>query len=187
LVAIRAPQLVRSLVLLEPFVLPFFVGLPPRPLALLKLAMRHPRIAAAVLQFGARGLGPARTAFERGDLQRGLELFIGAVLGPFGSARMTAERRRQAADNLETFAAQLTQTEFSLLVQEDLRRVTVPTLLLSGERSPPLMRVLTDRLEELLPHAERVDIPDASHDAHVDNPSAVTSAVLTFLERTLSR
>lgn len=183
LVTIRAPQLVRSLVLLEPFVLPFFVSLPPRPLEVLKLAMRHPRMAAVVVQFGARGLGPAQAAFEAGDLEHGLQLFIGAVLGQFGVARMTAARRQQARDNLETFAAQLTHTKFSLLDQDDLRRVTVPTLLLSGEQSPPLMRLLTDRLQEFLPHAERVNIPDASHDAHIDNPSAVTSAILTFLTR----
>jgi pimeloyl-ACP methyl ester carboxylesterase len=183
LVAIRAPELVRSLVLLEPFVLPFFVSLPPKPLGLLRLAMRHPRMAAAVVQFGAGGLGPAQAAFKRGDLERGLQLFMGAVLGPYGADRMTPARRTQARDNLETFAAQLVHTDFALLDQEELRHVTVPTLLLSGEQSPPLMRLLVDRLHELLPCAERVDIPDASHDAHVDNPDAVTSAILTFLRR----
>lgn len=183
LVAIRSPQLVRSLVLLEPFVLPFFVSLPPKPLGLLKLLLRDRRLAAAAVRFGARGLGPAQAAFKRGDLERGLESFVGAVLGPFGVARMTAARREQARDNLETFAAQLTHTEFPLLSQGDLRRVTVPTLLLSGEQSPSLMRLLTDRLQELFPHAERVNIPDASHDAHVDNPSAVTGAILSFLKR----
>jgi pimeloyl-ACP methyl ester carboxylesterase len=183
LVAIRAPQLVRSLVLLEPFVLPFFVGLPPRPPGLLRLATRDPRMAAAVVQFGARGLGPAQAAFKRGDLERGLQLFTGAVLGPYGVDRMTPARREQARDNLQTFAAQLMHTEFALLDQDELRRVTVPTLLLSGEQSPPLMRLLVDRLQKRLPCAERVNIPDASHDAHVDNPDAVTGAILTFLRQ----
>ena len=181
--AIGSPQLVRSLVLLEPFVLSFFVSLPPRPLGLLKLALRYPLLAAAVVQFGARGFGPAQAAFGRGDLERGLKLFIAAVLGPFGVARMTAARGQHARDNLETFAAQLTHTQFSLLDKDNLRRVTVPTLLLSGEQSPLIMRLLTERLQESLPRAERVNIPDASHDAHVDNPSAVTGAILAFLMR----
>lgn len=183
LVAIRAPELVRSLVLLEPFVLPFLVSMPPRPLELLGLALRHPVTAAAAVRFGARGLGPAQAAFERGDLQRGLELFTRAVLGPGGVARMTEARKAQAQDNLETFAAQLTHLAFPPLDVGDLRRISVPTLLLGGERSPALMRLLTDRLQELLPHAERVTIPGASHDAHVDNPSAVTDAIVTFLGR----
>lgn len=183
LVAIRAPELVRSLVLLEPFVLPFFASLPPRPLELLGLAVRHPRTAAAVVRFGARGLGPAQSAFERGDLERGLRLFIDAALGPSGVGRMTAARRQQARDNLETFAAQLTRTQFALLDRRALRRLSAPALLLDGAQSPPLMRLLMDRLQELLPRAERVEIANASHDAHVDNPDAVTGAILHFLTR----
>jgi pimeloyl-ACP methyl ester carboxylesterase len=57
----------------------------------------------------------------------------------------------------------------------------MPTLLLTGEKSPGLMRKLTDRLQERLPHASRVSIPGASHDAHVDNASAVADAIDGFL------
>ncbi len=181
LAAIRAPELVRSLVLLDPFVLPLLVSVPPRPLELLKLALRHPRTAATVLQFGARGLGPAQAAFGRGDLEKGLQLFIRAVLGPRGVDWMTETRREQAHDNLEIFASQLTRGTFLSIDPDDVRRITVPVLLLSGELSPTIMRVLTDRLHDLLPKAERIEIPRASHDAQVDNPSAVTDAALSFL------
>ena len=181
--AIRAPELVRSLILVEPFVLPLFVSVPPRPLELLKLALRHPRTAAAIVQFGARGLGPTQAAFERGDLEAGLQHFTRAVLGPGGIERMPEARQQQARDNLDVFASQLTGGEFPPLDRDDVRRISAPTLLLSGEQSPLIMRLFTDRLHELLPHAERVDIPGASHDAHVDNPSAVTDAALAFLAR----
>jgi pimeloyl-ACP methyl ester carboxylesterase len=181
LAAIRAPELVRSLVLLEPFVLPLLVSVPPKPVELLKLALRHPRMAATVLQFGARGLGPAQAAFERGDLEKGLQLFTRAVLGPRGVDRMTETRRAQAHDNLDIFASLLTRGTFPSIDPDDVRRITVPMLLLSGEQSPPIMRVLTDRLHDLLPKANRIEIPRASHDAQVDNPSAVTDAALTFL------
>jgi len=181
LVAFRAPELVRSLVLLEPFVLPYLVSVPPRPLELFRLALRHPRTAAAVVHFGARGLAPAQAAFKRGHLDQGMQIFTRAVLGRAGLEQMTDARREQARNNLETFASQLTQAEFPSLDAEDLARITIPTLLLSGEKSPSLMRELTDRLEERLPQATRVIIPGASHDAHVDNPSAVTDAIHAFL------
>ena len=183
LAAIRAPELVRSLVLLEPFVVPFFVSLPPRPLELLGLALRDPRLAVAIVRFGAGGLGPAQAAFERGDLEGGLRTFTHAVLGPYGIARMTEARQQQARANLETFAAQLTSTKFPRLDPEDARRMKAPTLLLSGTRSPSLLRLLTDRLQALLPEVQRVDVPDASHDAHVDNPAGVTEAIRKFLEK----
>ena len=186
LAAIRAPDLVRSLVLLEPFALPLLVSMPPRPLDLLKLALHHPRTAAAIVHFGARGLGPAQTAFERGDLEKGLQIFIRAVLGRRGVEQMTDARREQAHENLETFASQLTRGTFPSTNHADVRSISAPTLLLTGAQSPPMMGLLTDRVHDFLPRAERVEIPAASHDAHVDNPSAVTAAILTFLNRQAS-
>ena len=62
-----------------------------------------------------------------------------------------------------------------------MRGVASPTLLVNGERSPRLFHRFTDRLEELLPRAERVEIPGASHIMHEDNTTAYASAVLSFL------
>jgi pimeloyl-ACP methyl ester carboxylesterase len=179
--AIRAPELVRSLVLLEPFALPLLVSMPPGPLELFKLAIRHPRTAVVVAHFSARGLGPAQAAFERGDLEGGLRIFARAVLGSYGVDRMTEPRWEQARDNLDVFAAQLTRGSFPAMGPDDVRRIDAPTLLVAGEHSPPVIRLFTDRIYDLLPHAERVEIPGASHDAHVDNPSAVTDAIRAFL------
>jgi pimeloyl-ACP methyl ester carboxylesterase len=186
LAATRAPELVRSLVLLEPFALPLLLSMPPRPLDLIKLAIQHPRTAAVVAHFGARGLGPAQAAFERGDLEKGLQIFTRAVLGRRGVEQMTEARTEQAHDNLETFASQLTRGSFPSTNAADIRLIVAPTLLLTGAQSPPMMGLLTDRVHDFLPQAERVEIPAASHDAHVDNPSAVTDAILAFLARQAS-
>jgi pimeloyl-ACP methyl ester carboxylesterase len=46
---------------------------------------------------------------------------------------------------------------------------------------------LTDRLQELLPNVERVEIPAASHLMGEDNPGAVNEAILGFLARHASQ
>ena len=183
LLAMRAPELVRSLILLEPFMVPVLVGIPPRPMALIKLALRHPRTAAAIVHFGARGLAPSQAAFDRGDLERGFQLFARAVLGANGLDRMPEARMQQARDNLGVFAAQLSGAAFPPVNSDDVRRIQAPTLLIGGDQSPLIMQLFMDRIHELLPHADRVTIPGASHDIQVDEPSAVTEAVLTFLAR----
>lgn len=94
---------------------------------------------------------------------------------------MTEARLEQAHDNLETFASQLTRGTFPSTHTADIGAITAPTLLLTGAQSPSMMGLLTDRVHDFLPTAERVEIPAASHDAHVDNPSAVTDAILAFL------
>jgi len=181
LAALREPGLVRSLTLLEPAVMSLYVSTPPKPLELLKLAIRHPRTAFAIVRFGTKGIGPAVEAFERDDIDEGLQIFTRAVLGPRGIEHMTEARLAQAHDNL--FREQMTGLDMPRLDPDKVRRLSMPILLLSGEQSPPVLRLLTDRLHEHLPHAERVDIPNASHDAQVDNPTAVTDALRSFLDR----
>ena len=59
----------------------------------------------------------------------------------------------------------------------------VPTLLMTGERSSAYMLRLTDRLHELLPNAERVELAGASHAMQEDDSAAVNEAILGFLAR----
>ncbi|MFN2417718.1 MAG: alpha/beta fold hydrolase [Candidatus Limnocylindria bacterium] len=56
----RYPELLRSLVLLEPPAFPLLgVNIPPTPPQVLKLLARNPRAAIGFIKFGAKGIGPA--------------------------------------------------------------------------------------------------------------------------------
>ena len=58
--------------------------------------------------------------------------------------------------------------------------MAAPTLLMTGERSPAYLLRLSDRLQQLLPNAERVEIAGASH-GMTREPGAVNEAILGFL------
>ena len=58
---------------------------------------------------------------------------------------------------------------------------------MTGERSPAYLPRLTDRLQQLLPNAERVEIAAASHLMNEENPGAVNEAILDFLARHASK
>ena len=181
LAAIRHPQAVRSLVLMEPPVLSLFVSTPPRPSELLRTLLRRPRTAIAILRFGITAVEPAAKAYRRGDDEAGFEVFARGVLGREAFEGLSSERRAQAWDNVAVDKAQLLGEGFPPLSDEQVRGVAVPTLLLHGERSPGLFRLLADRLEELLPNARRVEVPGASHIMHEDNPQVVNEAIAGFL------
>lgn len=187
LTAIWHPQLARSLVLQEPPVLSLFTSTPPRPREVLPLLVRRPRTAIAILEFGARTIAPAQRAFRRGDDDAALETFAHGVLGKDAYERLPDERRQQARENLNTLRAQLLGAGFPPLSEDDVRGVRVPTLLMTGDRSPALLLRLTERLEELLPNAERIEIVDASHAMQEEKPSAVNAAILGFLARHASQ
>ncbi|MBT8465275.1 MAG: alpha/beta hydrolase [Deltaproteobacteria bacterium] len=184
LAAIRHPEVVRSLVLMEPPVLPLFVSTPPRPSELLRTLLRRPRTAFAIMRFGITAAEPAAKAYRRGDDEAGFETFARGVLGPDAFEGLSSERRAQAWDNVAVDKAQLLGEGFPPLTDDEVRSVSVPTLLLCGQRSPAFLRRLSDRLEELLPNVRRIEVPGASHIMHEDNPEVVNRAIAEFLKGT---
>ncbi len=183
LLAMREPSLVRTLVLAEPPVITLFVSSTPKPLEILKLLATRPRTAAALIKFGAKGVAPARQAFLRGDMKAGIRTFGDAVFGPRGYDHLPEPRKAQVHDNRSNVKAELLGSGFVPLEVTDLRRVEVPALLVTAEKSISLFHRLTDGLVELLPKAERAEIPGASHMMHEDNANAYNHAVQSFLER----
>ena len=183
LVALQEPSLVHTLVLAEAPVVTLFVSGTPKPLKLLRLAATRPRTAAAIVKFGAKGVAPAMRAFRRNDVETGLRKYGDAVFGPGGFERLSESRKAQVRDNLCNVKAEVLGSGFAALDADALRRMEVPSLLVSGKRSIGLFHRLTERLGELLPKAERVEIPGASHMMHEDNAPAFNRAVGLFLEQ----
>lgn len=182
IVARDHPQVLRSLVLIEPPVFPILgVNVPPTPLQILRLFLRRPAIAASLVQFGAKGIGPASKAFDRGDDEEGLRLFMRANLGAEAFERMPSDRFQQALENIPPLKAQL-RVGFPPFSRQDARGIRVRTLLVSGQKSNAVLRSITDALERSLPNARRVTIPNASHNMFETNPKGFNHEVVAFLD-----
>lgn len=179
LLAVRRPELVRSLVLIEPPAWSLYVSDPPRPSELLRLVVSRPRTATALVAFGVRGLAPARRAARRGDLDRAIRVFGRAVLGEAAFRGLSERRWRQVLDN--NLRAEYLTADYLPLPARDLGRVRVPVLLVTGRRSPRMFHRLADGLQEVLPRCRRVDVPGASHLVHEDSAPAFGAAVREFL------
>jgi pimeloyl-ACP methyl ester carboxylesterase len=181
LLALREPDLVRSLVLAEPPAITLFVSGRPKPLELIRVLLTRPRTGAALFKFGAAGVAPAAKAFRRGDTETGLRIFAEAVFGRGGLDRMPEERKAQSRDNLSNIVAEILASDFAPLPVEQVRALDRPVLLVTGERSIPLFHRLIDRIQELLPRSRRVEIEGATHMMHEENAPAFNAAVLEFL------
>jgi pimeloyl-ACP methyl ester carboxylesterase len=177
--ASEEPKYVRSLVLAEPPAVSLFVSDPPKPLEFLKLLFSRPRTALAIIKFGAKGLEPARKAARKGDMEEAMNLFGRAALGPEKAEHMSEERKKQALVNITK--AEFLGSGFLPLKDQKLRNIEVPTLLLTGQLSPIVFYYLTNRLEELIPNTDRIEISAASHIMHEDNASGYNAALLSFL------
>jgi len=182
LLARDQPELVRSLTLAEPPALPLLdLDVPPKPTQILRLLLRDPATAVAVIKFGAKGLGPTARAFERGDDEKGLRAFVTAVIGKETVAGWTDEEFQRARDNLGAFKAVLA-AGMPAFGEKHARTIDIPTLLITGEKSAAVLHRITDKLEQLIPDTERVDMPGVSHQMFRDDPNAFNAAVLRFLD-----
>ncbi|HEY1390342.1 MAG TPA: alpha/beta hydrolase [Ktedonobacterales bacterium] len=183
LLAHRQPTLVRSLVLIEPPVFPLLgVNIPPQPSQILRLSLRHPRVALGLITFGATGIRPAVEAFRRGDDEEGVRAFMKANLGAEAFAEIPQSRLQQAVENVRPLKAQL-QAGFPPFREQDAESIHTPTLLVSGEKSNIVLQGVTDRLQELLPNVERLTIKGASHNLFESHPDDFDAGVLAFLDK----
>jgi len=181
LLAIKAPHLVQTLVLAEPPVITLFASRKPRPQEILKLLMIRPRTAIALMHFAAKGVVPAEAAARRNEVTQAAHKFGQTILGQEYFNRLSDDRLAQVDAN--AIKAEFLGSGFAPLDAEQLRHVQVPTLLINGQHSHRIFHRLADRLAELLPDNRRLEIADASHIMHEDNPTAYNFAVLSFLEK----
>ncbi len=113
-----------------------------------------------------------------------MHIFIDGVMSEGAFDQCPAPVQAEIMDNVAEMAVELEtppDTVFSTLSREDVRGVSMPTLLLSGELSPAVFRAVTDQLARSLPRAERVMIHGASHD--LGDSAIFTKTVLGFLAK----
>lgn len=177
------PQLVRSLVVQEPPVVPLFLGAPPRPTALLKTLITRPRQGRALARMVLKGMLPVAAALKRGDVDGTMETFVRRVaLGDAGYDELPDWVKQHMRLNIGTHISQFRNNGgFVRFTPKDAQSIATPTLVMTGDQSPDAMRVLAHELARLLPNAHETEIASASHIMHVAAPHDTASAILRFL------
>ena len=179
--ASQHPELLRTLVLLEPPAFPLLgVSIPPRPAQVIKLLIRHPRAGIGFIKFGARGMGPAIKAFERGDDAGALRVFMAANTSDAVVEGIPEAMFQRFVDNAGPLKAQI-KAGFPPFAASDARAIRVPTLLVSGAESPAHIKAVTDRLAKLMPDADRLTIAGATHNMFNSHPAEFNAGVLRFI------
>lgn len=169
-VALRHPRLVRTLSLAEPPVQPILRCLPGGE--------------ELWEDFMQRAWRPAGIAFARGDLEGGVRLFVEGAVGAEEYSKLPQRVRAEMLKDAPEMAAQ-TRAPFEVHMPpftcSDAAQINVPTLLLYGERSPKMYRLINDELARCMPDTEQAIIGEAAHVLHNQNPGEHNRVVLDFL------
>jgi pimeloyl-ACP methyl ester carboxylesterase len=173
--ALDAPDVVRSLCLLEPALL---------------AAPSGPQAGAAVIG-SATDLGLVMQRYAAGDKAGALDIFMRGVSGPdyqvILEQSLPAGAFEQAVADADTFFGQeLPELRRWSFTREDAGRVTQPVLAVIGAKSTEVTPVFGKRQELLLswlPNVEAFVLPDATHLLHAQNPGGMARGLAAFFAR----
>lgn len=164
--ALRHPELVRRLVLAEPGVPGVLANLPEDD---------------AVLKESQAVRGEMKEAFASGDAERIVRTYAARV-APGELEKATPEVRQMLLANVAAFQLDYNSRRPPFTC-DDARRIAVPVLILSGDRSSMGLQRIAETAGRCIKEARFVRIPQATHWMQHDQAQAFNSAVLAFLAR----
>jgi pimeloyl-ACP methyl ester carboxylesterase len=168
--AVEHPELVRSLVLAEP--------------PIHRWVTHTARGGTLFKEFLTGVQQPAAKAFAAGNDEAAMRIFIDTFDGVGTFAALPAERRTTVLQNAGFFKAATSSSDpFPNLPKERVRRLRMPILIVRGDGTDELHRLVTEELGRVVPDAERVTIRQAGHGSPRQNPRAFNAAMLDFLGR----
>jgi len=170
LVARDHPEVIRSLTLGEPNIVP--------------LIATTPEGDALLATFVKTSLVPSREAFKQGNDEEGVRRFLNGALGEGSYEKLPNPVQKRLMDNAQELKGETSSQDLlPPITCEDVQKVKAPTMLLDGELSPKMFHLVNDMLERCLPSAERAMIPAASHGLEFENPQAFNEKVLAFIAK----
>jgi len=160
------PDLVRTLTLAEP--------------ALISWLQQTPDGPALVADLKNNYFEPATKAIENGNLELAIKLFVVGIGGAGCFEKLPNDVRRRYMDNIRVQAIPSSSAPFT---REDAGRISAPVLLLSGELTTRVSRMVVDELGKCLPYAEREEVPGASHLMTVFNSDSFNRMTASFIAK----
>jgi 3-oxoadipate enol-lactonase len=124
--------------------------------------------------------------YERGESEKTLDLFFSGLMGPDYPQTLNAvlphDACKQALADVDTFfQVELPELKRWSFTAEDARHISQPVLAVTGSESSPIHRGWHNRLRQLVPHAEELIVPNATHALPIMNPRALAEGMAHFL------
>jgi non-heme chloroperoxidase len=168
--AVARPEMVRSMVLAEPPVHQWVKDTPEG--------------AAVYHEFMTEVQAPAARAFAVGDDKGAMRIFVDAFAGAGRFDRLPPAGLTPILQNARFFRAITSCPDpYPNLSKDWVKQLRMPILIITGENTLKIHRLVDEELARLLPNAERVTLPKAGHGSPRENPEAFNQVVLEFLAR----
>lgn len=163
--AVKNPKMVRSLVLAEPPAHQLIRDLPE---------------GEAVYQDFMNALKPAGEEFKKGNDREAMSIFNG-ILGRELDKLPPAAVEAIMQNALAIRAIVLSSEPFPKISKKRFRELKIPALIITGENTVRIHKLVNQELARLLPNAKEIVISNAGHGSPRENPQMFNETVLKFL------
>lgn len=166
--ALRHPDQVRSLILAEP---PAHQNI-----------RNTPEGEAVYQDFIMTVWAPAAAAFRRDDDQKGMAILVDAFGGASTFQHLPPAALTVAMQNSQYFKSATRASEpFPPLNVNKLKNLRIPVLIITGETTLKIHKLVNEELARLIPNVKTALIPEAGHGSPRENPAAFNEAMVSFL------
>lgn len=164
--ALKHPEIVRSMVLTEPPIHSWMKGTP------------------AYQEFMTKIWSPCRANFKKGDKNAAMRVFVNGVFGPGYFERMPQSDSSAMMENAQAMEVLARSSDpFPYLPKEKVRHLSTPTLVMTGANTVAVHKAVDTELARLLPKATAITVPDAGHGIARDNPTVFLTTLVEFLAK----
>ena len=171
LTTMEHPELVKTLMLGEPPVMPLLQNVPGGD--------------TIINNFMTKALRPSADAFRANNDEKAVSIFIAGVTGDTSLySKMPQEAKTQIMENvLELRGIALSKNIFPPISCEDLKKIKTPVLLMTGEKTLLFFKAINEELDKCLTNKEKVILSNATHGLEMENPVDFNKIVLTFIDK----
>lgn len=173
------PELIRSLVLVEPAIATLLVEDETSSAQMLGLLFKSPSVALSARRFQNGFLRPSLASLDAGQTERAVELNVDGVQDRRGSFRaMPDAARAMMLDNAKTIAELRTKLP---PFRERAPKVSSRTLVINGTDSALWLRRIGQLTAAAVPKCQHASVANARHFPHLENAPEFNRQVQGFL------
>jgi len=178
--AFKHPELVKSLVLIEPFVPTLLVKNLNSSLDKLSLLLRMPSVALSAQKLLNSSTYAALKELEKGNRENAVKIFVNGLQQKENAFdKFSEETKKMMQDNKETLK-ELT-TKLPSFSKKEAARIASPTLVISGTNTSLALSKMAEILSKTIAKSQLTKVNNSAHFPQLENPTDCNAKIKEFL------
>ena len=179
--ASQHPDLVKTLVLVEPAIATLLIEDPNSSGQMFTLLIGNPGVELSARRFQQGSLAPSLKALDAGLLEKAVRLNVDGVQNKFGAFDdLPQDSKDMMLENAKTIAELRTRLP---PFKAEAEKIRCRTLVMNGDQTAVWLRRIGELASRHIPHAQHVSVSKSRHFPHMENPTEFNSNLVEFITK----